>query len=85
METITVNITEVSTLVTIAVTEILPKKIMRQDCVDAFVYIGKAEHGTADDAPLWTIYRLLVNLNGTVTKTSAGAVKWTDRLTTIYS
>jgi hypothetical protein len=57
----------------------------RNDWVAPYSYCGSAPNGSAESASVWTIYRIQVASNGTVTTLSATNVKWTDRLTVIYT
>jgi hypothetical protein len=57
----------------------------RSDFVDPISYIGKAPGGTLENQPLWTISKIVVDVDGTTVKTVAVDVAWTDRLTAIYS
>lgn len=56
----------------------------RQDIVGEFLYIGKADLTAKANEPYWTITRIEVHLDGTVTVKKASSVKWTDRLTSNY-
>jgi hypothetical protein len=57
----------------------------RNDWVAPYSYCGSAPNGSAESASVWTIYRIQVASDGTVTTLSATNVKWTDRYTTIYT
>jgi hypothetical protein len=57
----------------------------RNDWVAPYSYCGSAPNGSAESASVWTIYRIQVASDGTVTTLSATNVKWTDRLTAIYT
>jgi len=57
----------------------------RNDWVVPYSYCGSAPNGSAESASVWTIYRIQVASDGTVTTLSATNVKWTDRLTVIYT
>jgi hypothetical protein len=57
----------------------------RNDWVPFYSYCGTAPNGSAESASVWTIYRIQVASDGTVTTLSATNVKWTDRLTVIYT
>jgi hypothetical protein len=57
----------------------------RNDWVAPYSYCGSAPNGSAESASVWTIYRIQVASDGTVTTLSATNVKWTDRLTVIYT
>ena len=57
----------------------------RNDWVAPYSYCGSAPNGSAESASVWTIYRIQVASNGTVTTLSATNVKWTDRLTATYT
>jgi len=57
----------------------------RNDWVAPYSYCGTAPNGSAESASVWTIYRIQVAGDGTVTTLSATNVKWTDRLTVIYT
>ena len=58
---------------------------VNQDWVDPNInYIGHALLGTSNDSNTWTITKITVNENGTVTvETATGS--WTDRYTLIYT
>jgi hypothetical protein len=51
---------------------------------NVFDYLGKAASGSSESANVWTITRLTIASNGTVTKGVATNVNWTDRYTHIY-
>ena len=57
----------------------------RNDWVAPYSYCGSAPNGSAESASVWKIYRIQVASDGTVTTLSATNVKWTDRLTVIYT
>jgi len=57
----------------------------RNDWVAPYSYCGSAPNGSAVSASVWTIYRIQVASDGTVTTLSATKVKWTDRLTVNYT
>ena len=57
----------------------------RNDWVAPYSYCGSAPNGSAESASVWTIYRIQVASDGTVTTLSATNVKWTDRLIVIYT
>jgi hypothetical protein len=57
----------------------------RNDWVAPYSYCGSAPNGSAESASVWTIYRIQVASDGTVTTLSATNVKWTDRLTVNYT
>jgi hypothetical protein len=52
---------------------------------NVFDYLGKAASGSSEGANVWTITRLTIASDGTVTKGVATNVNWTDRYTHIYS
>jgi hypothetical protein len=52
---------------------------------NVFDYLGKAASGSSESANVWTITRLTIASNGSVTKGVATNVNWTDRYTHIYS
>jgi hypothetical protein len=52
---------------------------------NVFDYLGKAASGSSESANVWTITRLTIASDGTVTKGVATNVNWTDRYTHIYS
>ncbi len=57
----------------------------RNDWVAPYSYCGTAPNGSAESASVWTIYRIQVASDGTVTTLSATNVAWTDRLIAIYT
>jgi hypothetical protein len=57
----------------------------RHDYVSPFSYIGNAPLNTLESDPVWTIYKILVNEDGSASKTKAENVAWTDRLTINYN
>lgn len=57
----------------------------RNDWVAPYSYCGSAPNGSAESASVWTIYRIQVAGDGTVTTLSATNVAWTDRLIVIYT
>jgi hypothetical protein len=57
----------------------------RNDWVSPYSYCGTAPNGSAESASVWTIYRIQVASDGTVTTLSATNVAWTDRLIVIYT
>ena len=57
----------------------------RNDWVAPYSYCGSAPNGSAESASVWTIYRIQVASDGTVTTLSATNVAWTDRLIVIYT
>ena len=54
------------------------------DNQNGYDYMGSALYGSSTSASVWTITRLLINNDGSATKTMAINVKWTDRLTANY-
>jgi len=97
METVVANITEVVETVTAEIEEVVEsvealvhdasiKRMVRHAVSNQFVFIGKAPLGSAEDAEVWTIYRIETDLDGTVVAIlKATGVKWTDYLTETYS
>jgi adenylate kinase len=57
----------------------------RSDFVTDTSYMGKAPLGSLESSPVWTITKIVVDIDGTTTVTMASNVAWTDRLTVIYS
>jgi hypothetical protein len=57
----------------------------RSDYVDPYHYSATAPLGSLDGAPVWLITRTLVNVDFTVTNTTATNVAWDDRLTATYT
>lgn len=58
----------------------------RSDWVEPYNYLGKAIKGSLEGASVWTIKRVEVAVNGSVTQVlKAINVKWNDRLTEIYT
>jgi hypothetical protein len=96
VEDVTVNITDLAPAVILNITEaqedlllqILDagvRKQMKQEWVDPYLYIGKAVKGALTTDAVWKIFKIRVNLDGTVVVTRAVLVKWSDRLTVIYN
>jgi hypothetical protein len=52
---------------------------------DGFDYCGRAPAGSAEDDAVWTVRRITVAPEGSVTAATAGPVKWTDRETASYT
>ena len=52
---------------------------------NVYDYLGKAASGSSEGANVWTITRLTIASDGSVTKGTATNVNWTDRYTHIYS
>ena len=48
-------------------------------------YCGQAPLGSPESLPYWTITKIVVNSNGSVTITKAYNAVWTNYLTTSYS
>jgi adenylate kinase len=57
----------------------------KSDFVTDTSYMGKAPLGSLESSPVWTITKIVVDIDGTTTVTMASNVAWTDRLTVIYS
>ena len=57
----------------------------RADCVDNVSYCGRAPAGSAENQIVWTITRITVAGDGSVTTATAINVAWTERLTASYS
>ena len=57
----------------------------RSDFVDPYHYSATASNGSSESNPVWLITRTLVNVNFTVTNTTATNVAWDDRLTETYT
>ena len=55
------------------------------DFVSPYSYVSNASIGTAVSAAVWTITRIELNPDGTLTILTAVSVAWDDRLTVIYS
>jgi hypothetical protein len=55
----------------------------------SFLYCGTALTGSSESATVWTIIRLTIAADGSVSATAtaqpAGGVRWIDYLTAIYS
>lgn len=49
-----------------------------------YKYFGVAPYGTLESESLWTITRLLINIDGSVTKSTVINAKWTGVLTINY-
>jgi hypothetical protein len=58
---------------------------IRFDIVSTTSYYGKAPKDSLESSPVWTITKIVVDIDGTTTVTTATNVAWTDRLTVIYS
>jgi hypothetical protein len=58
---------------------------IRFDLVGTSSYYGKAPKDSLESSPVWTITKIVVDIDGTTTVTTASNVAWTDRLTVIYS
>lgn len=48
-------------------------------------YAGYAPSGSSESANVWTITKIIINSDGSVTTTSATNVAWNDRTIVIYS
>ena len=59
--------------------------IRRHDFVSDVSYCGFAEIGSFETDSVWNISKIVVAIEGTTTTTHAQNVKWSDRLTVIYS
>ena len=59
--------------------------IRRHDFVTNVSYCGYAEQGSLETASVWNIAKITVATVGTTTTAYATDVKWSDRLTVIYS
>jgi hypothetical protein len=59
--------------------------IRRHDFVSDVSYCGFAEIGSLETDSVWNISKIVVAIEGTTTTTHAANVKWSDRLTVIYS
>lgn len=57
----------------------------RHDYVSDTSYCGQAPLGSPETLPYWTISKIVVNSNGSVTITRAYNVDWTNHLTHSYS
>jgi hypothetical protein len=57
----------------------------RHDYVHPHSFLGNAPLGSLDSDPVWIIYKILVNEDGSSSKTKAENVAWTDRLTINYN
>jgi hypothetical protein len=58
----------------------------RYDGSDATTqYAGYAPSGVSESDNAWTITRIVINSDGSVTTTSATNVAWSNRLSVIYS
>lgn len=53
--------------------------------VNPYVYLGTAPAGTLDSASTWTLTRLTVAADGTVSATETATDAWDDRATATYS
>lgn len=59
--------------------------IRRHDFVTNVSYCGYAKRLSEEDASVWHISKIVVATNGSTTTTTANNVKWSERLTVIYS
>jgi hypothetical protein len=59
--------------------------IRRHDFVSNVSYCGYAKKGSSEDDSVWTISKIVVATDGSTTTAKATNVKWSDRLTVIYS
>lgn len=95
LETIVVNVTEVVETVKVSATEIVEEvfvqiagtkitKEFRQEWVEPYDYIGKAEKESMETAAVWKVYRVKVNPDGSVEIKKAFPIKWSERLTETY-
>ena len=57
----------------------------RHDYVNDTSYCGQAPLGSPETLPYWTISKIVVNSNGSVTTTRVSNAVWTDHLTLTYS
>jgi hypothetical protein len=57
----------------------------KHDFVAPYSYCGTAYLGTSTSTPTWTIYRIQVANNGSITIKTAVNVAWDNRLTAIYT
>jgi hypothetical protein len=48
-------------------------------------YAGYAPSGTGESTNVWTITRIVINSDGSVTTSTATNVAWSNRLSLIYS
>lgn len=71
--------------VLLSISEVSAKKDFRQEWVAPYNYIGKAAIGSDEAATVWIIYQIEVHPDGSVTIKSASGVKWTERLTILYT
>jgi hypothetical protein len=63
-----------------------PQHQVKSDWVEPYNYIGRAVALYGESMNVWQIDRIKINTDGTTeVKTSAANVKWTDRLTVIYT
>ena len=62
-----------------------PTSLAYRHDFNVYDYVGKAASGSLDNDDVWTITRLTIAVNGSVTKGVANDVNWTDRYTHIYS
>jgi hypothetical protein len=56
-----------------------------EDFDSPYSYVSNASIGTAVSAAVWTITRIELNTDGTVTILTAVSVAWDDRLTATYT
>lgn len=83
---VTINSPMEVTNVTINVIDPSTKeKVAKVDRVDNFTFIGSARYGSAVDSSVWNVYRIESNVDGSSEMSFAENIKWTDRLTEIYS
>lgn len=71
----------------IKVVEIAPSVVQTrlQDFVEPYSYCGLAPTGSTEGESVWTITRIEVFMDGTISITTATNVAWVDRYTTVYN
>jgi hypothetical protein len=57
----------------------------KNDFVDPYSYCGSAPIGSLETDSVWTVYRIECFIDGSVVIMVATNIKWTDRLTAIYT
>jgi hypothetical protein len=62
-----------------------PRRERKHDYVDPYSYCGVALEGSLTSANVWTITRITISSDGTVTTATATNVAWDNRYTVPYT
>jgi hypothetical protein len=62
-----------------------PRLLRKHDYVDPYSYCGVALEGSLTSANVWTITRITISFDGTVTTATATNVAWDNRYTVPYT